>query len=260
MIFVIDIGNTNITVGGIDDGGIRFTGRLSTDRDKTDLEYAIDIHNIMEIFGISKEDIDGCIISSVVPQITDTVKLATEHLFGRQTMVLKPGVKTGLNIMMDNPAEMGADRVADAVAASSEYPLPLAIVDMGTATTISVIDDKKRVIGGVIFPGVRVSLNALTDRASKLNGISLEKPKSVIGKNTVECMRSGILYGNASAIDGVIERMEDELGEKLTVIATGGNSRDIVPYCRHEVIRDEDLLLKGLKIIYEKNMRQVPSA
>ena len=254
MIFVIDIGNSNIAVGGIDDEKIHFTGRLSTDRKKTDLEYAIDIKNIMEIFHIKKEQVGGCIISSVVPPITHIVRRATEQIFGGKTMVLKSGLKTGLNICMDNPAEMGADRVADAVAATNEYPLPLAIVDMGTATTISVVDSQRRVIGGAIFPGVRVALDALTEHASKLSGISLEIPKNVIGRNTTDCMRSGILYGNASVIDGIIDRMEEELGEPLTVVATGGNSRAIIPYCKRDIIRDEHLLLKGLKIIYEKNV------
>lgn len=258
MIFVIDIGNSNIAVGGIDnDNTIHFTGRLSTDRMKTDLEYAIDIKNILDIFRIDLARIDGCIISSVVPPITNRVKRATEQLFGRSTMILKSGVKTGLNICMDNPAEMGADRVADAVAATSEYPLPLAIVDMGTATTISVVDAQKRVIGGAIFPGVRIALDALTEHASKLSGISLEIPKSVIGRNTTDCMRSGILYGNASVIDGIIDRMEEELGESLTVVATGGNSKAIIPYCKRKIIWDENLLLKGLKQIYEKNSARV---
>ena len=253
MIIVIDIGNSNIAIGGIDDEQIYFTGRLATNRKKTDLDYAIDIKNIMEIFKVSREQIDGCIISSVVPQITHIVRRATEQIFGGKTLVLGPGMKTGLNILMDNPAELGADRVADAVAATNEYPLPLAIVDMGTATTISVVDSQKRFIGGTIFPGVRIALDALTEHASKLSGISLEIPKNVIGRNTTDCMRSGILYGNASVIDGIITRMEEELGENLTVVATGGNSRAIIPYCTHNIIRDEFLLLKGLKLIYEKN-------
>ncbi len=253
MIFVVDIGNSNIAIGGVDDKKIHFTGRLSTDKQKTDLEYAIDLHNIMEIFHVSVNDFDGCIISSVVPQITNIVKRATEQIFGGTTMVLKSGIKTGLNICLDNPAEMGADRVADAVAAANEYPLPLAIIDMGTATTVSVIDREKRFIGGAICPGVRVSMDALTSRASKLSDISLEQPKTIIGRNTADCMRSGILYGTASMIDGLIKRMEEELGEKLFVIATGGNSSYVLPYCRTEIKQDEYLLLKGLYQIYKKN-------
>ena len=165
----------------------------------------------------------------------------------------RSGVKTGLNILLDNPGEMGADRVADAVAALAQYPVPLVIVDMGTATTISVVDDKKHYIGGMILPGVQISLDALTSRASQLSGISIEEPKKIIGKNTVDCMKSGILYGNAAAVDGIIDRIEEELGQKVTVIATGGMSRKIVPHCKREMILDGDLLLKGLQIIYDKN-------
>ncbi len=256
MIFVVDIGNSNIVVGGIDDKKIHFIGRLSTDRKKTELEYAFDIKNIMFLYNIKKEDIEGCIIASVVPQITNMVKSATETVFGKTSMVLRAGLKTGLNICMDNPAEMGADRVADAVAATNEYPIPLAIVDMGTATTISIVDDKKRVIGGAIYPGVRISLDSLTEHAAQLSGISLEKPKSVIASNTAECMRSGILYGSAAVVDGLLDRMEEELGSPLTVIATGGMSKSIVPYCRHVIIQDEYLLLKGLRIIYKKNSQK----
>jgi len=253
MIFAIDIGNSYIVTGGIDRDEICFVGRLSTDVRKTDIEYAFDIRNIMDLFHVDKDQIEGCIISSVVPLLTNTVKSAAEHIFGIDAMVVRPGLKTGLNIIMDNAAEMGADRVADAVAAINEYPVPLAIVDMDTATTISVVDGKKRVIGGSMYPGVRISLDALTSHASKLSGISLEKPKNVIGRNTADCMRSGILYGNASVIDGILDRMEDELGEKLTVIATGWMSAAIIPYCRRKIILDEKLLLKGLRLIYEKN-------
>lgn len=253
MLFAVDIGNTHIVTGGISDNGIDFVARLSTDVKKTDIEYALDFQNILSLYHIEMDVVEGCIISSVVPLITDAIKKAAEHLFGISAMVVKPGLKTGLNICMDNAAEMGADRVADAVAAIAEYPIPLAIVDMDTATTISVIDSKKRVIGGSMCPGVRISLDALTTHASKLSEISLETPKSVIGRNTADCMRSGILYGNAAAIDGILDRMEEELGEKLNVVATGRMSSLIVPYCRREIRVDETLLLKGLKRIYEKN-------
>ena len=253
MIFAVDIGNSYIVTGGIDKDDILFVGRLSTDLRKTDIEYAMDINYILDLYHISRDKVEGCIISSVVPLLTDTLKSAAEHIFGLTAMVVGPGLKTGLNIIMDNAAEMGADRVADAVAAINEYPVPLAIVDMDTATTISVIDGKKRVIGGSMYPGVRISLDALTSHASKLSGISLEEPKSVIGRNTADCMRSGVLYGNASAIDGILDRMEEELGEKITVIATGWMSSAIIPYCRRKIIIDEKLLLKGLRLIYEKN-------
>ena len=253
MILAIDIGNTNIVVGCIDDEKIYFIERLSTVRTKTELEYAIDLKTVLDIYHIKRTDIEGCIISSVVPQITNVAKLAAEKILKKEALVLGPGVKTGLNILLDNPGEMGADRVADAVAALTYYPVPLVIVDMGTATTVSVVDGQKRYPGGMILPGVRVSLDALTSRASQLSGISIEEPKRLIGKNTVDCMKSGILYGNAAAVDGIIDRIEEELGQKVTAIATGGMSKKIIPHCRREIIQDEDLLLKGLLVIYEKN-------
>ena len=253
MILAIDIGNTNIVVGCIDDEKIYFIERLSTVRTKTELEYAIDLKTVLDIYHIKRTDIEGCIISSVVRQITNVAKLAAEKILKKEALVLGPGVKTGLNILLDNPGEMGADRVADAVAALTYYPVPLVIVDMGTATTVSVVDEKKRYLGGMILPGVRVSLDALTSRASQLSGISIEEPKRLIGKNTVDCMKSGILYGNAAAVDGIIDRIEEELGQKVTAIATGGMSKKIIPHCRREIIQDEDLLLKGLLVIYEKN-------
>ena len=253
MILAIDIGNTNIVVGCIDKEKIYFIERLSTVRTKTELEYAIDLKTVLDIYHIKRTDIEGCIISSVVPQITNVAKLAAEKILKKEVLVLGPGVKTGLNIMLDNPGEMGADRVADAVAALTYYPVPLVIVDMGTATTVSVVDEKKRYLGGMILPGVRVSLDALISRASQLSGTSIEEPKKLIGKNTVDCMKSGILYGNAAAVDGIIDRIEEELGKKVTAIATGGMSGKIIPHCKRKIIQDEDLLLKGLLVIYEKN-------
>ena len=233
MILAIDIGNTNIVVGCIDKEKIYFTERISTIRTKTELEYAIDIKTILDIHHINRADIEGAIISSVVPQITSAARLAVQKILKKDAMILGPGVKTGLNIMLDNPGEMGADRVADAVAALAQYPVPLVIIDMGTATTISVVDDKKHYIGGMIMPGVQISLDALTTRASQLSGISI--------------------YGNAAAVDGIIDRIEEELGQKVTVIATGGMSRKIIPHCKRKMILDGDLLLKGLQIVYEKN-------
>ena len=253
MILAIDIGNTNIVVGCIEEEKIYFIERISTNHTKTELEYAIDLKTILDIHHIKRSEIEGAIISSVVPQITNAAKLAVEKILKKEPMVLGPGVKTGLNIVLDNPGEMGADRVADAVAALAQYPVPLVIVDMGTATTISVLDDKKRYIGGMILPGVRISLDALTSRASQLSGISIEAPKRIIGKNTIECMKSGVIYSNAAALDGIVDRIEEELGQKITVVATGGLARKIVPHCRREILLDEDLLLKGLLIIYEKN-------
>ena len=253
MILAIDIGNTNIVVGCIDDKKTYFIERLSTVRTKTELEYAVDLKTVLDIYHIKKTDIEGCIISSVVPQITNIAKLAAEKILKKEVMVLGPGVKTGLNIMMDNPGQLGADLVANAVAGLNEYPVPFIVIDMGTATTVSVVNDKKQYIGGMIMPGVGVSLDALTARASQLSGISIDAPTHVLGKNTIECMKSGVLYSNAAAIDGIVDRVEEELGEKATVIATGGLAKKIVSHCKKEIILDEDLLLKGLLVIYEKN-------
>lgn len=255
MILAIDIGNTNIVIGCIDDEKTYFIERLSTVRTKTELEYAVDIKTVLDIYQIDKSRIDGAIISSVVPQITNIARLAASKVLGSgvEVMVLGPGIKTGLNIKMDHPASLGADLVADAVAGIAEYPVPLIVIDMGTATTASVVDENKNYIGGMILPGVRVALDALTARASQLSGISIEEPKRVIGKNTIECMKSGVLYSNAGAIDGIINHIEEELGQKTTVIATGGLAKKIIPYCKRNIILDEDLLLKGLLRIYEKN-------
>ena len=250
MILALDIGNTNIVIGCIDREKTYFIERLSTVRTKTELEYAVDIKTVLDLYRIKRSDMEGAIISSVVPQITNIVKVLGNN---SKVMVLGPGVKTGLNIKMDNPGQLGADLVADAVAGISEYPTPLIIIDMGTATTASVVDADKQYIGGMILPGVGVSLDALTQRASQLSGIGIEEPKRVIGKNTLECMKSGVLYSSAGALDGIIGRIEEELGEKTTVVATGGLAKKIVPYCKRDIILDEDLLLKGLLVIYEKN-------
>ena len=253
MILAIDIGNTNIVVGCIDDKKTYFIERLSTNRTKTELEYAVDLKNVLDIYHIRKTDIEGCIISSVVPQITNIAKLAAEKILKKDAIVLGPGIKTGLNIMMDNPGQLGADQVADAVAGIANYPVPLILIDMGTATTASVVNSRKQYVGGMILPGVGVSLDALTARASQLSGISIDAPRHIIGKNTIECMKSGVLYSNAAALDGIIDRIEEELGEKTTVVATGGLAKKIIPHCKRKIILDEELLLKGLLIIYEKN-------
>ena len=253
MILAIDIGNTNIVVGCIDENEIYFTERLSTVRTKSELEYAVDLKTILDIYHIKKTEIEGCIISSVVPQITNIAKLAVEKILKKKVMVLGPGIKTGLNILMDYPGQRGADLVADAVAASNNYPAPLIVIDMGTATTVSVLNDKKQYIGGMILPGVGLSLDALTSRASQLGGIGIEAPKHLIGKNTTECMKSGIIYSSAASLDGIVERIEEELGTEATVVATGGLAKKIIPYCKKKITLDEELLLKGLLIIYEKN-------
>lgn len=254
MILAVDIGNTNIVVGVVHrNREIRFIERLSTDITKTEMEYAIDLKILLELNHILPEQLEGGIIASVVPQTTYIVKAAAEKILRRTMLLVGPGVKNGLNIKMDNPASVGSDQIVDAVAAIEEYPLPLIIIDMGTATTMSVVDTNKNYIGGVIMPGIHVSLNALTAHAAQLYGISLEAPRRTIGKNTVDCMKSGVVHGNAACIDGMIGRIEEELGQPATVVATGGLANIILPHCRREIFIDDDLLLKGLRIVYDKN-------
>lgn len=255
MLLAIDIGNTNIVLGCIrdEDDQILFAERLSTDHNKTALEYAISFRNVLHIYHLSAKDVTGVIIASVVPPITSLIDQALQKLTGKKAMIVGPGIKTGLNILMDNPAQVGADLIVGAVAGIDQYPVPLILVDMGTATTITVIDRNKNYIGGMILPGLMVSLDSLTSRTSKLPRIGLDPPKKLIGKNTIDCMKSGILYGHASCIDGMVDRIENELGEKTTIVATGGLSGTIAPLCTHSIIHDDSLLLKGLLLIYKKN-------
>ena len=253
MLLALDIGNTNTCIGCIEGEKILFTGRLSTDHSKTADEYAISFNSIIRLYGYHASDIDGSIISSVVPPLNQTLKDAVHRLTGTTPLLVGPGVKSGLNILLDNPAQTGSDLVVDAVAAIAQYPLPLVIVDMGTATTVSVVNEQGGYMGGLILPGVRISQDTLTGRTSQLPRIALEPPAHVIGRNTIDCMKSGAIFGQAAMIDGLVERIEEELGQKVTVIATGGLAGCIVPYCKREIIFDNDLLLKGLRIIYEKN-------
>ena len=253
MILVIDIGNTNIVAGCVEGKNILFRERLSTAHRATRLEYSVLFKTAFDMYGIDYRNIEGAIISSVVPSVTNIVKEAIEKLCGISVMVVGPGLKTGISIVIDNPSQLGSDLVVDAVAGLEEYPLPQIIVDMGTATTVSVINKQKQFLGGAILPGVAVSHDALIGRTSQLPKVAFEKPKKLIGSNTIDSIKSGILYGNAGAIEGIVNRFEDELGEKCTVIATGGLARVIVPLCKRDIIVDEDLLLKGLMYIYEKN-------
>ncbi len=253
MVLAVDIGNSNIVLGCFEGSEIKFVERLSTNLNSTELEYTVLIKTILELNSIDGNTFEGGIISSVVPSVTQTVKMAMERLTGRDIIVVEPGLKTGLKIKLDNPAQLGSDRVADAVAAINFYPCPSIIIDMGTATTISVIGADKSFLGGMIIPGLRVSLESLSMRTSQLPKISLEPPKRVIGSNTVDCMKSGIIYYTASGIDGAVDRLEKELGEKCTVISTGGLANTIIPFCKRDIIIDDKLLLKGLMVIYNKN-------
>lgn len=256
MILAIDIGNSNITIGGVEDEKIIFEARMATDRIKTSDQYSVELKNLIELFKVDLEAIDGCIVASVVPPVSNSFYTAIRKVLGIQPMVVGPGIKTGLNILVDNPAQVGSDLIVAAVAALKVAKPPMAIVDMGTATTITVIDENGAFLGGSICTGVKISMEALTSRTAQLPAISLEQPKRVIGRNTVECMQSGLMVGTAAMLDGLVDRMEEEMGQKLTVIATGGIARFVIPMCRREVIYERDLLLKGLAILYKNNVKR----
>ncbi len=255
MLLAIDIGNTNLVIGCIENDRILFKARIATDRTRTSDQYGVEIKNMMEAYGVRISDIDACIISYVVPPVFNSVKTGVIKVIGKQPMVVGPGLKTGLNIHMDVPSQVGSDRIVIAVAALAEYRAPLVLMDLGTATTIEVVEPENRYVGGIILPGVRVSLDALTSRAAQLPAISLDTPKSLIGKNTVDCIRSGMMYGTAAMIDGLLDRIEEELGHSSTIIATGGMAQFVIPLCNREIILEKDLLLKGLNIIYQKNKK-----
>lgn len=253
MILAIDIGNSNIVIGCIQSDNILFTERISTNPLATDLEYASTIRTALDMYGIDKSSINGAIISSVVPSVTGTIKRAIEKFAEVKVKIVGPGIKTGLSIAIDNPAQLGSDLVVDAVAGINFYSLPLIIIDMGTATTLSVIDEGGNYLGGLIVPGLAVSHDSLISRTSQLPKVAFECPRRLIGKNTVECLKSGLLYGGAAQLDGLIDRINESLGKECTVVATGGLAGIVIPLCKSKIIIDDSLLLKGLNIIYNKN-------
>ena len=255
MILTVDVGNSNIVLGAVDGSEIRFEARLRTDATKTSDEYCIDLKMLLDLYGVQPSDIEGSIIASVVPQVLNSMQTAIKKLTGKSALVVGPGLKTGLNIKIENPSQTGADLVVGCVAALREHKAPMIIVDMGTATTMIVLDKDSAMIGGCIMPGVKISMDALTDRTALLPGLQLDQPKKAIGRNTIDCMRSGIMMGAACMIDGMIERMEAELGYETTVVATGGIAKFVLPMCKKKIIYDKDLLVKGLATLYRENKR-----
>ncbi len=253
MLLAVDIGNTNITLGAFCEGALSFTARLATDSLKTSDQYAVEIKSLLDLYGLRQENIEDCIIASVVPAVGKSVAGAVSKLCHIVPLMLGPGIKTGLNIKIDNSAQLGADLVAGAVGALDCYTMPCVIIDMGTASTVSVLDKNGTFLGGVIAAGVRLTLRALAENTAQLSAIPIEAPKSVIGANTAECMQSGLVYGTASMLDGLLERITEELGEIPTVVATGGLSKEIITHCKTNIIYNENLLLDGLRVIYEKN-------
>ena len=255
MILVVDIGNSNVVIGGVEGEKILFEARVRTEATKTSDEYCIDLKNILDIYNVDRASIEGSIIASVVPQVLNTFQTAIMKLTGKKSLVVGPGLKTGLNIAIDNPSQTGAALVVGCVAALREHKPPMIVIDMGTATTMVVLDKNGALIGGSISPGVKISMDALTGGTALLPGLQLDQPKRAIGRNTTDCMRSGIMLGAACMLDGMIERMEEELGYQTKVIVTGGIAKFVVPMCRREMTYDKDLLVKGLAALYRENKR-----
>lgn len=253
MILAIDVGNTNIVIGMLDGKRLVASGRLSTSVNETDDDYAMRLHSFVQL--TRAEKIDGAIISSVVPALNRTLKKAVKRVTGAESMIVGPGIKTGINIRIDNPAEMGADLVVGAVAGIAKYPCPQIIFDLGTATTASVIDKNATYLGGAIVCGVKTAINAVSLGTAQLNQVDISAPEKVIATNTADCMKSGAVFGTAALLDGLVRRFERELGEKATVIVTGGLGRTIIKECESDMVYDENLLIDGLRIIYEKNSR-----
>ena len=250
MLLTADVGNTNIKLGIFEGDVLRYKLRFATNDKMTSDEFAVELYTFFQIYRIDYKKIDGAIISSVVPKVTDPLREAIEIVTKARSLVIGPGLKSGMDLKIDRPETLGGDIVCGCVGAYEKFGGPVIVIFMGTATVIAYVDENCVYHGGIIAPGVGISLDALTARASQLSGIGIEPPKRVISKNTIECMKSGVLYSSAGAIDGCIERMEEELGMRTTVVATGGLAKKIIPYCKRDIILDEELLLKGLYVIY----------
>jgi len=253
MILSVDIGNTNITLGGFSKDTLLFVARISTDASKTSDEYAEKILGTLSLYNKDRLEIKGCIISSVVPPLTAIIKQAVKFIYSVEPIVVAPGIKTGINIHCDTPSSVGSDLICACVACHKLYSSPAIIVDMGTATKIMVTDKNGTFIGVSITPGAIMGLKALSEGTAQLPQVSLEAPSCVIGKNTADCMKSGVVFGHAAMIDGMIDRFCKEIGSDVTVYATGGLAPVIIPHCKHKMILDENMVLKGLNIIYNKN-------
>ena len=255
MALAVDIGNTNIVLGCFHGDTIHFVARIATERNRTAEQYAAEIKSIIQLYDRDPKKVDGAIISSVVPPLTGVMKRAVEFVTGKTPMIVTPSMDSGVGIQIDEPNQLGADLLVAAAATVHRYPLPQIIIDMGTATTFSVINREGAFCGGSIMAGVGLSLNALTNGTAQLPAIDLTQPPKVCGTNTVDCMSSGVIYGAASMVDGMIDRLEEELKEQCTVIATGGIAKLVVPHCKHEITLNDDLLLQGLADLYYRNKK-----
>ncbi|MDD4698647.1 MAG: type III pantothenate kinase [Oscillospiraceae bacterium] len=256
MLLTIDIGNTNITIGGYIENSLVLTARLATDTRRTADQYAVEIRDILHIYGYSYKQIDDVIICSVVPIVARGIENAFKNLCNIEPIILGPGVKTGLNIKIDNPAQLGGDLAAGAVGALAIYKMPCIIIDLGTASTISVLGGNGDFLGGAIAAGINLTSEALAQKTTLLPMVSIEAPENVIGTNTVDSMKSGLVIGAAAMLDGMISRIEKQLGETASVVATGGLAKEVLPFCERKIIFNDTLLLDGLKIIYNKNKKK----
>lgn len=254
MIFVLDVGNTNIVLGVYNKNELKYHWRVETNRHKTDDEYAMVIKSLFEHVGIEFKDINGIIISTVVPPIMYTLERMCNKYFHVKPLVVGPGIKTGLDIKYENPREVGADRIVNAVAGIHEYGNPLIIVDFGTATTFCYINEEGQYLGGAIAPGIGISAEALYSKAAKLPRIEIARTEDVVGKNTVAAMQAGIVYGYVGQVEGIVTRMKEKSKKDPTVIATGGHANLIASESNIIDIVDPFLTLKGLQLIYKRNM------
>lgn len=253
MLLAVDIGNTQTHLGAFQNGNLLEHWRLATERDSTADELASAYTNLLALRNLSFSDLDDVIVSSTVPKIVPEYVEMTERYLGEKCLVVGPGLKTGMPIRVENPRELGADRLVNAVAAYDRLGGPCVVVDFGTAITFDAISADGEYLGGIIAPGVEISLNALTERAAKLPQVELTEPERLIGRTTLEAIQSGVIYGFAAQIDGIVERLRDELGDELQVIATGGLSTHIVPFCETVELTDDMLTLVGLRLIQERN-------
>ncbi|MBE7044196.1 MAG: type III pantothenate kinase [Ruminococcaceae bacterium] len=256
MLLVIEAGNSHITLGGYEGETLVFVSDMLSDARKTRDQYIVAMKELMLLYGVTPEQVDGAIISSVVPELTGTIRDAVSVLCGIPALIVGPGVKSGLHIQIENPAQLGSDIVACAVAALEHYGAPCIVCSLGTATVMSVIDEKSRCCGAVIAAGVGTTQDGFTKRTALLPHVQIEPPKQVVGKNTVTSIQSGLVYGTAAMIDGLIARIREEADCTFRVVATGKMTDKIIPYCKEEIEICDYLLLEGLRLIYQRNQEK----
>ncbi len=253
MLLVLDMGNTNITLGVYEGDTLRLQSRIATEHTKMEDQYAVELMDLLRLYGLQPRQFSGAILSSVVPQLNHALCNAVKKVTGIRPMLVGPGTKTGINIRIDNPASLGADLLVGAVAAVERVGYPCIVWDLGTATTVSVVDRDGAFRGGAVMAGIKTALQSLASNASLLPQISIDTPPAVIGAGTISAMQSGAVYGTAAMIDGMNRRITAELGYDAPVVVTGGLGREIVPHCEGDMTYVEELLLDGLRLIHDKN-------